>query len=177
MATTTWQPHDRGMTSSGELEPHEWRKYFHAIAIDSDGVLATVAVIAARADSSQDLPQRPLRDIGYDRSDDVLEVAVGGIVASSATLRYFVSAPRTILVAESDHERAILVDDESGIRTLIRLFDLRCPYTSDHGDPPRSTPWRRRVALQRRSSTTRTVRSRRSLAPRTIPPNSSVRWT
>jgi hypothetical protein len=142
MATTARQPHGRTTTSSGELElePREWTEYFHSIAAHNDGVMATVEVIAEHQDINHDLPPRPLRDIGYDRSDDVFEVAVGGIAARHPTLRCFVSAPRTIVVAESDQKRAILIEDVSGIHTLIRLFDPRRPHASGQGDRPRSTP-------------------------------------
>jgi len=117
-------------TGALKLEAYRWPEYFGSIALDGDRVLATVGLLPQLLSGRDDQRQRPLRAIGYDPGEDVLEVAVGGEAADLPALRYFVSAPQAITVAESNNTRAILVDDASGIQTMIRVLDLRCPHAS-----------------------------------------------
>jgi hypothetical protein len=107
-----------------ELEPHVWAEYFRSIALLRAGVLATVQVIGARL--AADLTDRPraLRQIGYDSKQDTLELAVGAHSAPGAVLRYFISAPLAIDVAEAHDRTTLLVSDASGHRTQICLFNL-----------------------------------------------------
>jgi Family of unknown function (DUF5335) len=68
----------------------------------------------------------PLKAIGYDHRDDVLEVAVGGRgLRYPVVLRHFISSPQAISVEESAplSPTAILVTDSSDQRTLIRVFE------------------------------------------------------
>jgi hypothetical protein len=106
-----------------ELNPESWREYFHSIG--SNKVLATVQLLTEERGPEAEGPTcQPLRAIGYDPYQDMLELAVGGETAGGPAVRYFVSDPRRITVTESNGTRAILVDDASGAQTFIGLFDL-----------------------------------------------------
>ena len=107
-----------------ELSPESWRDYFLSVA--GRRLVATVQVLTRDFDS-EDAEARtcqPLRAIGYDPFEDVLELTIGGQTARAPALRYFVSDPRRITVTESNGARAILVDDASGAQTFIGVFDL-----------------------------------------------------
>jgi hypothetical protein len=114
-----------------ELRNEDWYEYFNSIALNSDGISATVALPAEQVNSRPDDHRRQLHSIRYDSSTDEIEVVVDYGVLGEAALRYFVSAPRSIIVLEFDHTKVIVVDDASGARTLIRLFD---PARSGHAD-------------------------------------------
>ena len=107
-----------------ELEPHVWAEYFRSIALLRAGVLATVQVLGARP--AADLTDRPraLQQIRYDSKQDTLELAVGAHSAPGAVLRYFISAPLAIGVAEAHDRTTLLVSDASGQRTQICLYNL-----------------------------------------------------
>jgi hypothetical protein len=109
-----------------ELRAEKWAEYFDSIAGSLDGVLVTIEVMSEELGDQTDVERLPLQTIGYDRRDDVLEVAVGGRGAGyPVVLRHFISSPRSISVEgpPQGRPRAILVEDASGARTLIRLFE------------------------------------------------------
>jgi hypothetical protein len=107
-----------------------WSEYFQELAADRTGLLASVGVLCDRSSGQRRRIGRPLRAIAYDEGSEVLEVAVGGDPRERPALRYFVSAPRSVTVTEVNGERAILVDDAAGARTLIRLFHRWRPTLS-----------------------------------------------
>jgi len=107
-----------------ELRSEEWAEYIDGFALRCSGAPTCVALERSSGErnvngAKREQELRQLHTIDYDAERDVLVVAVGNGRPSRPTLRYFVSAPRAISVAESDHERAILVDDASGVRTIV----------------------------------------------------------
>jgi hypothetical protein len=109
-----------------ELDSGEWVEYFDSIAPRIEGLLVTIEVMSEALGDQVDVERLPLQAIGYDRKDDVLEVAVGGRgVRYPVLLRHFIADPRAISVEESGppSPSAILVTDASGVKTLIRLFE------------------------------------------------------
>jgi hypothetical protein len=118
------------------LEGQRWAQYFGSLSLQDGGVLARIEVIRDRVTSPIDGRHRPLRAISYDDATDVLEFAMLGRSAAEAPLRYFIHAPRTIRVSESSDARTIVVEDASGLRTLIDLHNVRAPFA----DVPRPRP-------------------------------------
>jgi hypothetical protein len=112
-------------TERFKLPSSNWVEYFISIALSRDRWLATVELPPQPLNADDTEPGRRLHAIGYDPSADELEIRVGGGPRRSSPLRYFISAPRAITIDQFQHGRAILVDDASGVRTLIRLFDVR----------------------------------------------------
>jgi hypothetical protein len=114
------------MTMEGlKLPTSNWVEYFISIALSRDRWLATVELPPLPLNGDDTEPGRRLHAIGYDPNADELEIRVGGGPRRSSPLRYFISAPRAITIEQFRHGKAILVDDASGVRTLIRLFDVR----------------------------------------------------
>jgi hypothetical protein len=107
-----------------QLPTSNWVEYFISIALSRDRWLATVELPPQPLNGDDTEPGRRLHAIGYDPNTDELEIRVGGGPRRSSPLRYFISAPRTITIEQFQHGKAILVDDASGVRTLIRLFDV-----------------------------------------------------
>jgi hypothetical protein len=112
------------------LACEDWVSYFDAIQLDRERWLTSVEVHERWAGGARPDARRPLRSIGYDAATDELQISVGGGEPRAPSLRYFVCSPRTITVEEFEHTRAVFVDDASGARTLIRLFDLPAPGTA-----------------------------------------------
>ena len=113
-------------TTTQELGAERWMEYFDSIAPSIEGQLVTIEVMSETLGDQHDVERLPLQSMGYDRKDDVLEVAVGGRGARyPVLLRHFISNPQTISVEESRplNPSAILVTDAGGVRTLIRLFE------------------------------------------------------
>jgi hypothetical protein len=106
---------------AGALEAPRWAEYFSSIAT-GERYLASVGLLTGPAQSFPRTAWRPLRAIVYDAEQDVLEVAVANGTPNTS-LRFFITAPRKVGVEESGAGRAIVVEDASGERTLIRL----CP--------------------------------------------------
>lgn len=117
-----------------ELKAERWPDCFEEIARSSEGVLVSVEVLGGcgRLDRPLQRP-RDLQAIGYCPGRDMLELAAGGSGTGLAGLRYFISAPRQIHLEQSDARADILVQDASGTRTLIRLFNLPGPLAGTLG--------------------------------------------
>jgi hypothetical protein len=109
-----------------ELAAERWVEYFDSIASSIEGLLVTIEVMSEQLGDQIDVERLPLRAIGYDHNDNMLEVAVGGRgTRYPVVLRHFISRPQTISVEQSGRAvpSAILVTDAGGDRTLIRLFE------------------------------------------------------
>jgi hypothetical protein len=109
-----------------ELSAEKWVEYFESVARGIDGMLVTIEIMSDELGDQVDVARLPLQAIGYDPKDNVLEVTVGGRGAHYPVLmRHFISSPETVSVEESGplRPRAILVQDASGVRTLIRLLE------------------------------------------------------
>jgi hypothetical protein len=102
------------------LDAREWAEYFGSISAGA-GYLASVAVLSGTGEHVPQATAHPLRSIAYHADEDVLEAVVGKGSPRSPLVRYFISDPRRIGVREADDGRAIVVDDASGLRTLIWL--------------------------------------------------------
>lgn len=112
-----------------DLPGADWLQYFGSLSFDGEGVLVEVAVI--RDELACRGAVRALKAIDYDPSADMLEVVVDGCITGESALRYFIAAPRRIGVAQAPNAGTILVEDEGGIRTLIRLFNLPHPLNGE----------------------------------------------
>jgi Family of unknown function (DUF5335) len=113
-------------TETRELRVENWVAYFDAIASGSGARSAAVEVVDGQAGGRRSVAPCPLRAIGYNPAELVLEVTVGGCSERDhALLRHFISDPRSISVEESGpfNPTAILVTDASGTRTRIEVFD------------------------------------------------------
>jgi hypothetical protein len=108
----------------GGLDDDRWCEYFDSLFLEGDHLLAAVALPGEDHDGDAYEPRRPLHAIRYDPRSDEIEVAVGIGVGPRAALRYFVSAPRSIVVDELDDAKVLRIVDVSGMQTLIRLSHL-----------------------------------------------------
>jgi Family of unknown function (DUF5335) len=111
-------------TRAIQLNDDDWYEYFNSIARNRDRTVATVALPPEARNARPLYRHRALHGIRYDSDADLIEVALGHNEPRRVALRYFVSAPRSIVVEESDHMKLIFVDDARGEQTLIWLFDL-----------------------------------------------------
>jgi hypothetical protein len=111
------------------LDIDTWSEYFDSISVERY-LLASVRLLPADDAGPQPLEGKRLRAICYDREQDVLQVGVGG-TAQQPALRYFISAPRNIVIEESDDGQTIVVDDSRRSRTAISVRDP-IPVTGAH---------------------------------------------
>ena len=107
------------------LDTDAWTAYFASIDVDR-GALASVSLLSGRGrGGGGHSPQsRTLRGIRYDRDHDLLQVGVGG-TAQRPALRYFIRAPRRIVVEESADGREIAVYDAERAWTAITVRAAR----------------------------------------------------
>jgi Family of unknown function (DUF5335) len=114
-------------TTTRELRVESWAAYFDAIASVGGARSAAVEVLNRQAGDRPGVAPYPLRAIGYDPVQAVLEVTVVGRYndRDRGVLRHFISDPRRISVEESGplNPKAILVKDASGTRTRIEIVD------------------------------------------------------
>jgi hypothetical protein len=106
---------------SVELAAEHWDAYFRAVAEASAGALVSVEVARGSDARARTRAPRPLRSIDYRRSEDVVRVDAGGAL-EEGVVRFFISGPRNIRVADGGGGLEILVRDVAGTFTLIRLF-------------------------------------------------------
>jgi hypothetical protein len=109
-----------------QLDAGRWAEYLDTLTRTLEGSLVTIEVMSEEIGDQIDVERLPLQAIGYDRKDDVLEVAVGGRSPRfPVVLRHLISSPRAISVEERDSSRpsAILVTDADGLCTLVRVFE------------------------------------------------------
>jgi hypothetical protein len=109
-----------------QLPAEKWVEYFDSIAPRIEGLLVTIEVMSEQLGDQTDVERLPVQAIGYDPKDDLLEVSVGGrSTRYPVVLRHFISSPQAISVEDSPplSPSAILIEDASGARTLIRLFE------------------------------------------------------
>jgi Family of unknown function (DUF5335) len=108
-------------TQPGGLDGERWSEYFDSLSNGGDHLLAAIEPPGSDDDRDGYEPQRPLHAIRYDANADEIELAVGIGIGPRAALRYFVSAPRSIVVEELDEVKVLRVVDASGLQTLIRV--------------------------------------------------------
>lgn len=113
-------------TPTPELEKKRWREYFDSLAHSLQGLLVSIEVMSEQIGDQTDVERIPLQGISYDPKDDVLEVAVGGRDSRyPVVLRHFIDAPSMIRVQDGAvRPHTIFVEDASGTKTLIRLFEV-----------------------------------------------------
>jgi hypothetical protein len=105
-----------------ELAQHDWVPYFRSITGEQRRLLVAIESMGRSAPIEERIDamcggvctRHPLRAISYEHHADVLEVAVGLANEQGPLLRYFVAAPR-----------AIVVTDAGGARTLVCVFSIQ----------------------------------------------------
>jgi hypothetical protein len=105
------------------LEAGEWRCYLARLGGDGGRWYASVTLGSRPTPEGAELPTRLLHRVRYDADADEIEVRIGEAPAPACELRYFVSAPRAIRVEEHEAGKTIVVDDASGLPTMIHLYD------------------------------------------------------
>lgn len=102
------------------LRSAEWRDYLAALG-DGAPMVARIALGSLGCASAAGRAHgHRLLSISYDDRADEIEVHVGR-PASETGLRYFIPEPRSIVVQESARALGVVVDDASGVRTVIEL--------------------------------------------------------
>ena len=110
--------------------------------------MASVFVAGMRPGDQRPVRARRLRAISFDPYEDELKLSVGGRDWSAPELRYVIAAPRRIGVQQSSGNRALVVDDASGVRTIIMLASkMQSGATSA---PPAHTSQRSRAGNRAR---------------------------
>jgi hypothetical protein len=105
-----------------EIARADWAAYFTALSASGAGARASVQVLSGAALEPPVPAEGWLLDgCSYDDRSELLELTLTGGGGEPASLRCFVSAPREILVRDSQLERSFLVRDAAGARTLVRL--------------------------------------------------------
>lgn len=116
-----------------ELTQQNWEPYFTGITREPGRRLVAIeslgrhSLVEERIDAMCDgvCTRHPLRAIGYEQRADVLEVAVGLNAEHGPLLRFFVAAPRRIVVREAEAARAIIVTDAGDARTAVVVFPIQ----------------------------------------------------
>ena len=114
------------------LDNDSWCEYFDSLNGCAEGLKAAVAL--ARAPLFPARAERPngidvkgglFEAIRFDRDRDEIEVAICQNGTSGASIRYFVSAPRSVTVEESALTKLIAITDAEGVRTLVSVAGPR----------------------------------------------------
>jgi hypothetical protein len=123
-----------------ELGREDWVPYFRSISSDERRLFVAIESVGPRVPVEERIEamcdgvctRHPLRSIAYEHHADMFEVALGIAAPEGPLLRYFVAAPRQILVREDDSVRAIVVTDAGDTRTLVCVFSVepRGPHTA-----------------------------------------------
>jgi hypothetical protein len=100
-----------------------WADYFRSIELHHRHVLVTVTPLPDRLDGEDHGAPvgRRLRSIRYDPERDIVELGVGGGAQRGPALRYFIAAPRLILVEPAGDTTEIVIEGAHGERTAIGL--------------------------------------------------------
>jgi hypothetical protein len=106
-----------------ELAEPQWAGYLHELSL---AYLGAATLLYPRDDPSRPFSFErsigmPLRELRYDREGDLLELAVGGTSELGAALRCFVPAPRRLLSGKSASWHSILILNDAGGSTLMRI--------------------------------------------------------
>jgi hypothetical protein len=104
-----------------QLDADRWHEYFRSVAVEGEGLVATVTLLPDRPADRDSIVAWTLHSIRYDSEADEIEIHLGQLAPRGAILRYFVSAPRSIQVHEWGRGKTISVEDSVGVRTLIQL--------------------------------------------------------
>ncbi len=114
------------------LDSDAWVDYFASIGPHDGPLLASVRLLPGRRDRGARgaiARMDALRAMRYERERDVLQVATGGTPKQPA-LRYFITAPRRIVIEESDGAREIVVEDSTRRRTAISVRTAARPAST-----------------------------------------------
>ena len=122
------------------LERESWSEYFDSLAQPRRRLLAAVALPGPDGDACWEDGDRPLHGISYNRPCDEIEIAVRLGPGLGAALRYFVDAPRAIVLEEAAPAVTLLrVTDARGAQTLIRLRESTTGLRAGSHSPARAS--------------------------------------
>jgi Family of unknown function (DUF5335) len=137
-----------------QLPAARWAEYMASIAPNQEGPMASVFVADMRRGDQRPGCARMLRAISFDPHEDELKLSVGGRDCSAPELRYVIAGPRRIGVQQSSGNRTLVVDDASGVRTVVMLTfkgqsgatSVRRAHTSQRSRAAHRPRYRRRRA-------------------------------
>jgi hypothetical protein len=107
-----------------ELLRETWERYFDALSSELFNNEISIEVLAGAGPKAVEANRLALQTLAYDRRDDSFEVACAhGTAHLPSVLRHVVAHPRRIAVdcPINMTPTTILVDDEDGTRTFVRI--------------------------------------------------------
>ena len=115
---------DGDMESIRELAPEAWSEYLDAVSKELLNADVSIEIIQAADETQVQARHLALQAVGYDRRDDVFEVAAArGGANLPSMLRHLVDHPKRIITDSWTllAPMMIAVDGRDGARTIVRI--------------------------------------------------------
>jgi hypothetical protein len=103
------------------IEPSRWTEYFAELSRQAMGYDTAVEVLSAELGDQVEVRRAPLIELVFDRREG-FAVAVGDPAGRAEVLRHVIARPRRVEATDDPGvPAALMVEDEAGTRTLVRL--------------------------------------------------------
>jgi hypothetical protein len=103
------------------IEPSRWTEYFAELSRQAEGYNIAVEVLSGELGDQVEVRRAPLIELAFDPREG-FAVAVGDPTGRAEVLRHAVARPSRIeTTEESGVPSALMIEDDAGIRTLVRL--------------------------------------------------------
>jgi Family of unknown function (DUF5335) len=112
------------VTPTREIAQEAWAEYLDAVSRELLNARVSIEIVPRSASPVTQASQLALQAVGYDKRDDVFEVAAArGGPRLPSVLRHMVDHPQRIVVDSSTllAPMTIAVDGSDGVRTVIRI--------------------------------------------------------
>ncbi|MEU0094831.1 DUF5335 family protein [Kribbella sp. NPDC006257] len=109
--------------ASNKLDREQWESALDQLTKRHDGDYITIEVLDASLGDQLEVERLPFRYATYDRRDDTVVIAVGGITTRfPVVLRHLISKPATVSIAEESEPAAMLITDTDSTSTLVSFY-------------------------------------------------------
>jgi hypothetical protein len=104
------------------IEPNRWTDYFAELSRHAEGYPTSIEILSDQLGDQVEARQAPLRELAFDPREGIA-VSLGGVSGEApVVLRHVIAAPtRVEATDEPGVPAALMIEDEDGVRTLLRL--------------------------------------------------------
>ena len=103
------------------IEPSEWGEYFAELSRQAEGYDTAIEILSEELGDQVEVQRAPLIELSFDRREGIA-VSIGSPDGHVEMLRHVVARPsRVEATDEPGIPSALMVEDEEGTKTLVRL--------------------------------------------------------
>jgi hypothetical protein len=104
-----------------QIEPSRWAEYLAELSRQADGYDTAIEILSPELGDQVEVTSAPLIEISFEPREGIA-VAIGDRAGHVEVLRHTIARPRLLEATdEPGVPGALLIEDDDGTRTLVRL--------------------------------------------------------